>query len=96
MEEKMALVAGKDKAKDRLIEIEYVTYTGTLKVDGKYLNVLFEGDTKAQGSIYVSTDLKEEVVKALDGKKVEVTGYFFQLSSGKFFNTMATSVKEVK
>lgn len=96
MEEQMAKVKGKDKAKDRLVEIEYVTYTGTLKVDGKYLNILFEGDTKAQGSLYVTTDLKEDDVKALDGKKVKVTGYFFQLSSGKFFNTMATAVEEVK
>lgn len=96
MEEQMAKVNGKDKAKDRLVEIEYVTYTGTLKVDGKYLNILFEGDTKAQGSLYVTTDLKEDDVKALDGKKVKVTGYFFQLSSGKFFNTMATAVEEVK
>lgn len=70
--------------------VAYVEYEGTLKIDG--LNVTIDGAETAVGSIsYASSGL---VDPALDGKKVVVTGYSIGVSGGKFFNTMATSVKD--
>ena len=72
--------------------VAYVEYEGTLKIDGNYLNVTIDGAETAVGSIsYASSGL---VDPALDGKKVVVTGYSIGVSGGKFFNTMATSVKD--
>lgn len=70
----------------------YVTYTGTLTISGNYLNVAIDGTT-VQGSIQYALD---GMVNAdLNGKKVVVTGYAIgQASSGKYLNTMATSVVE--
>ena len=76
---------------------EYVKLSGTLAVssDGKYYNITIDGVDAAvkQGSIvYPTEDLN---VKALDGKKITVTGYFNGLSSkDKFVNIIATKVEE--
>lgn len=72
--------------------VAYVEYEGTLKIDGNYLNVTIDGAETAVGSI--SYALSGLVDPALDGKKVVVTGYSIGVSSGKFFNTMATAVKD--
>lgn len=76
---------------------EYVKLSGTLAVssDGKYYNITIDGVDASvkQGSIvYPTEDLN---VKALDGKKITVTGYFNGLSSkDKFVNIIATKVEE--
>ncbi len=76
--------------------IRYVTYTGTLKVSksGNFFNynVKVDDAATAQGSIYRYAD--EEALKALDGKKITVTGYLISLSGGKYVNTVITSVEE--
>ncbi len=76
--------------------IRYVTYTGTLKVSksGSFFNynVEVDGAATAQGSIYRYAD--EEALKALDGKKIAVTGYLISLSGSKYVNTVITSVEE--
>jgi hypothetical protein len=71
----------------------YVTYQGTLSISGNYYNIIIDGTTAVQGSLsYPESDV---VDAALDGKKVEVTGYAIGASSGKYLNTMVTSVTEV-
>lgn len=72
--------------------IGYVQYTGKLKIDGYYMNVIIEGAEKAQGSL--SYVLDGQVDKALDGKNITVTGYVIGVSGGKFVNTMVLKVEE--
>lgn len=74
----------------------YVTYTGKLSITtndkgATYYNVAIDG-TSAQGSI--SFPLTGVVSPDLKGKTVTVTGYAFGQSSGKFLNTMITSIAE--
>lgn len=68
----------------------YVSYEGRLSISGNYYNVIIDGTSLVQGSLSYPG---EGVVDAsLDGKKVVVTGYAIGVSSGKFLNTMTTSV----
>lgn len=68
----------------------YVTYTGTLSISGNYYNVAIDG-TAVQGSIAYPN--AGAVDAALNGQKVTITGYAIgQTSSGKYLNTMITSV----
>lgn len=74
----------------------YVTYTGKLSITtnskgATYYNIAIDG-TSAQGSISFPVD--GTVNPDLNGKTVKVTGYAFGQSSGKFLNTMITSVAE--
>lgn len=74
----------------------YVTYTGKLSITtndkgATYYNVAIDG-TSAQGSI--SFPLTGVVSPDLKGKTVTVTGYAFGQSSGKFLNTMITTIAE--
>jgi hypothetical protein len=71
----------------------YVTYQGTLKVSGNYYNIEIDGTTAVQGSL--SYPESGVVDAALDGKVVEVTGYTIGTTSGKYVNTMVTSISEV-
>lgn len=93
-------LTGTNKSKDRLLDIEYVSYTGTLKVDGKYINVIFPDGVKGQGSLKLSSSLKQDDVEKLNGKNVKVTGYLFQVSASKdvptFLNVIADKIEEVK
>lgn len=71
-------------------KVEYVSYNGTLAISRNYYNITIDGAETAIGSIqYPAEGL---VDSALDGQQVTVTGYFIGVSSGKYFNTMATSV----
>lgn len=70
--------------------IEYVSYTGTLSISGYYYNVAIDGAETAIGSI--SYPAEGAVDTLLNNKQVTVTGYFIGVSSGRYFNTMATSV----
>ena len=68
----------------------YVSYEGTLSISGNYYNVIIDGTSLLQGSLsYPNEGL---VDASLNGKKVVVTGYAIGVSSGKFLNTMTTSV----
>lgn len=74
----------------------HVTYTGKLSITtndkgATYYNVAIDG-TSAQGSI--SFPLTGVVSPDLKGKTVTVTGYAFGQSSGKFLNTMITTIAE--
>lgn len=71
-------------------KVEYVSYTGTLNISGNYYNINIDGAETAIGSIqYPAEGLVDTL---LNKKQVTVTGYFIGVSSGKYFNTMATSV----
>ena len=72
--------------------VAYITYEGTLSISGNYYNVEVDGAGTAIGSI--SYPLDGLVPSNLNGKKVIVTGYAIGVSSGKYVNTMATSVVE--
>lgn len=75
----------------------YVTYTGKLSIttDSKgatHYNIAIDGTT-AQGSIsYPLTGAVD--LELLKGKTVTVTGYAFGQSSGRYLNTMITSIAE--
>ena len=74
----------------------YVTYTGKLSITtndkgATYYNIAIDG-TSAQGSI--SFPLTGVVSPDLNGKTVTVTGYAFGQSSGKYLNTMITTIAE--
>ena len=93
-------LTGTNKSKDRLLDIEYVSYTGTLKIDGNYINVIFPDGVKGQGSLKLSSSLKQADVEQLNGKNVKVTGYLYQVSASKdvpkFLNVIADKIEEVK
>ena len=93
-------LTGTNKTKNHLLPIEYVTYQGELKIDGNYINVIFPEGCNGQGSLKLSTSLKQEDVAKLDGKQVKVTGYLFQVSASKdvpkFLNVIADKIEEVK
>lgn len=73
--------------------VQYVEYTGTLKVDGYYYNVIFADTDKAQGSLkYVIGD----AIKAMNGQKVTIKGYAIGVSGGKYINTMVVSCEPAK
>jgi len=72
--------------------VAYVSYQGTLNISGNYYNVIIDGSTVVQGSLsYPATGL---INPDLNGKKVIVQGYAIGVSSGKYLNTMVTSVQE--
>ena len=75
-------------------KVEYVSYNGTLSISdsGKgynYYNITIHDTAKVMGS--VQYPVEGIVDTALNGQQVIVTGYFIGVS-GKYFNTMATSV----
>lgn len=70
--------------------IGLVTYEGVLTIDGNYKNVAIDGTADVEGSLsYITVD------EALNGQHVKVVGYAIGASSGRFFNTMVTSIEPV-
>ena len=73
--------------------IAYVSYEGTLTIDGNHYNVEVEGASNTVGSL--SYPSAATVPASLNGKKVIVTGYVIGVTgSGRYVNTMAVSVEE--
>ncbi|MDR0961901.1 MAG: choice-of-anchor J domain-containing protein [Mediterranea sp.] len=76
--------------------IAYVQYTGKLSITGTaekpYYNIAIDGAAIAQGSL--SYPKNGDALSALKDKQVTVTGYTIGSSSGKYVNTMITSVVE--
>lgn len=67
----------------------YVTFTGKLEISGNYYNINVNGSSKT-GSLSNATG----VDASLNGKIVDVTGYFIGLTgSDKYFNIILTSIK---
>ena len=72
-------------------KIEYISYEGTLKVSGNYVNVEVAGATKHTGSLaYINDSFN---AKSFDGAVVKVTGFYVGLASNnKYVNTMVTEL----
>ena len=73
---------------------EAVSFTGTLKVSGNYYNINVGEITSRIGSILAPATEDADAVKALNGKNVQVTGYYLYIASNKYFYVIATEVKE--
>ena len=66
-----------------------VQFTGTLVVDGNYINITFD-ETNTQGSIkYVDNN----AYSSLNGQTVTVKGYFVGVSSNKFVNVLPYAIE---
>ena len=73
----------------------YIQFTGTVSVDGNYVNVIVDGTT-ATGSLYpYEFDMNLE---QYDGQEVTVTGYllYFNGDEGQYMNVIAVSVEVVQ
>lgn len=70
---------------------ELVSFTGTLKKNGNYVNIVLDGTTTLQGSYNSAED-----VSAFDSRRVTVTGYFGGKSvsgSTTYFNVIGTGIQ---
>lgn len=73
----------------------YVSLTGKLTVSDKYYNIEIDGVDSSTRMGSISSPLESLGVKALDGRRVIVKGYFSGLTgSGRYINIVATSVAE--
>lgn len=69
---------------------EYVQFTGKLSISGTYYNITVDGAVNSQGSLY---QFPADLFPGLeDGKDYVFTGYFTSISSGKFYNILATEI----
>lgn len=69
----------------------YVKFTGTLKISGSYYNVVFPFETNYQGSLYYP-DAEALGLAALNGREVNVEGWFTSISGSRYLNVVATKV----
>lgn len=74
-----------------VVVITYVKFTGTLSISGTYYNVVFPFETNYQGSLYYP-DAEALGLAALDGRKVNVEGWFTSISGSRYLNVVATKV----
>lgn len=81
-------------AMDRLLSVDPVCteiqFTGTLSIDGNYVNVAIDGASKAIGSVKY---IDNTTISDLDGAVVVVKGYFVGTSSGKYVNVLPYSIE---
>lgn len=69
----------------------YVKFTGTLNISGYYYNVVFPFETNYQGSLYYP-DAEALGLAALNGREVNVEGWFTSISGSRYLNVVATKV----
>lgn len=67
-----------------------IQFTGTLSIDGTYVNVAIDGASKAIGSVKY---IDNTTISDLDGAVVVVKGYFVGTSSGKYVNVLPYSIE---
>lgn len=81
-------------AMDQLLSVDPVCteiqFTGTLSIDGDYVNVAIDGASKAIGSVKY---IDNTTISDLDGAVVVVKGYFVGTSSGKYVNVLPYSIE---
>ena len=79
---------------DQLLSVDPVCteiqFTGTLSIDGNYVNVAIDGASKAIGSVKY---IDNTTISDLDGAVVVVKGYFVGTSSGKYVNVLPYSIE---
>lgn len=69
----------------------YVKFTGTLNISGYFYNVVFPFETNYQGSLYYP-DAEALGLAALNGREVNVEGWFTSISGSRYLNVVATKV----
>lgn len=69
----------------------YVKFTGTLNISGYHYNVVFPFETNYQGSLYYP-DAEALGLAALNGREVNVEGWFTSISGSRYLNVVATKV----
>ena len=69
---------------------QYVSFEGTLNINGNYYNIDIPGVENGQGSLYTPTDELKALLET--GKTYTFTGYFTGITSGKYFYMVLTSV----
>lgn len=67
-----------------------IQFTGTLSIDGNYVNVAIDGASKAIGSVKY---IDNTTISDLNGAVVVVKGYFVGTSSGKYVNVLPYSIE---
>lgn len=67
----------------------YVTLTGDLDISGSYYNVAVEGTTNMGSIYYPSNDIKAALTT---GTNITIKGYAIAVSSGKYYNVVASEV----
>lgn len=73
-------------------EREYVTFTGTLSIEGSYYNISVGGSTAVIGSILKPT----EDISSLNGESVTLKGYYlYHTSQGKYLYIIATEINGI-
>lgn len=81
-------------AMDQLLSVDPVCteiqFTGTLSIDGNYVNVAIDGASKAIGSVKY---IDNTTISDLNGAVVVVKGYFVGTSSGKYVNVLPYSIE---
>lgn len=81
-------------AMDQLLSVDPVCteiqFTGTLSIDGNYVNVAIDGASKAIGSVKY---IDNTTISDLDDAVVVVKGYFVGTSSGKYVNVLPYSIE---
>jgi hypothetical protein len=68
----------------------YAQVTGTVAVSGNNINIIVDGATSAQGSIYGATT--EQKAAFTDGASVTLKGYFIAIAGGKYCSIVATHI----
>lgn len=86
---------GADEGTTAKISVDYVKVTGTVKA-GKYINIIVDGESTLQVSPYSLTDKDKTALTELNGKKIDLYGYFTSISRKQFFNIVVTKFEEVK
>ena len=74
-----------------VVVITYVKFTGILDISGTYYNVVFPFETNYQGSLYYP-DAEALGLAALDGREVNVEGWFTSISGSRYLYVVATKV----
>ncbi|MBO5054699.1 MAG: hypothetical protein J6C44_10790 [Muribaculaceae bacterium] len=69
---------------------QYVKITGKAVVTERNINILVDGATTAQGSVYQGTAAQKATF--VDGETYTVEGYFIAIAGGRYFNMVVTSV----
>lgn len=70
----------------------YITYTGKLSISNNYYNVILDGGSDYQCSLYFDKTKFADLSKH-DGKNITVKGFITAVSSGKYINTCVTSIE---
>lgn len=87
-------LSGKDKNTDIVVDVKYVSATGSLVIDGNYKNLKIEGVSEADMSLYNTPDSFN--ASEFGGKTVTVKGYITSVSGGSHVNIVVTSLEEAE